>query len=347
MSASPMYLSMVPSSTSTQPARSENAAGEEREMLVEETGDLGRRKPLGHGRESDDVGEHNGELALFGGNFLVRMAGDQLTHQPARHVALERAQPAQHGVEGPRLLVQFADLAARQGRHLPQVQTADLGALGGDATDWTGEQAAQDDGQENGEHRDGQTDQSAVTQAVHGVHGVFHGQPGADLPGDRAVVIELFRRGQVGLVSNLDVQHLYPLGLQRLHSRPDLTFGQGSQHEIADPIDRDDRRVFAQLGMGRNQGRMGQDFRVALQDEHGGLLSVADVGHELGQPWQGDQAGKKAQISAVAADRPPQVEVSRAVQVHQFVPANTVARLDLFQQGFQRGGRRLGGGLNF
>ena len=319
-----------------------HAAGEQREVLVQEAGDLGRRQPLGHGREAGDIGEHDGEHALFGADLVVRMAGDQLAHQPARHIALERPEAAQHGVEGARLLVQLADVTARQRRHLAQIQTTDLGAFGGDATDRPREEAAQDDSQKNGENGDGQSNRGPMAQAVHGLHGVLHGHPGAQLPGDRAVVIDLLGRDEVGVIADVDVQDLDAIGLERLHPRLDLPARQGRQHEIADPIDPDDRHLFAQFGMRRHQGRMRQHILASLQDEDGCLAIIADIGHELGQLRHGDQAGEKTQILAVSPDRPAEVQIGCAVEVHEFVPSHAIARLDLFDVSAQAGRIRTG-----
>jgi hypothetical protein len=91
-------------------------------------------------------------------------------------------------IEGPRLFVQFADLAARERRHLTQIQATDLRALGGDPADRLRQEAAQDDGEEDRERGDDQSDQGAMAQVGHVLQRVLLGNPGAELPGYGAEV---------------------------------------------------------------------------------------------------------------------------------------------------------------
>ena len=103
--------------------------GDQCEMPVEEGRDLGGFHIFRHGRKPGDVGEHDGDVARVRDGFADIALPDQPFDDLARHVKLEPAYRAQHGIEGVRLLVAEERLhqqrhraRARADRALPRAQ---------------------------------------------------------------------------------------------------------------------------------------------------------------------------------------------------------------------------------
>ena len=110
-----------------------DAGGDEREVLIDEVGDLGGGHFFAGRCEADDVGEHDGEHAFFGAGADPALL-DKPHDQSAGHVASEGAQAVEHRVERSRQAVDLAKMAAGQRHHLVEIKIADRSrALGGAA----------------------------------------------------------------------------------------------------------------------------------------------------------------------------------------------------------------------
>ncbi len=92
---------------------------------------------------------------VLGGERCHIAASDQGEDQTTRHVQRERAKAGDHGVEGARRIVQFAETGSRENRYLFEVEVADRTRRRGQARQGTAYGAGN---QEDQGHRQQQTD---------------------------------------------------------------------------------------------------------------------------------------------------------------------------------------------
>ena len=279
-------------------------------MAIEELGQLGRRQAAGDLREADDIREQDGHAALFRLQLRLFLA-DELQHEQARHVGLEPAQAAEHGVEGARRDVELAEGTAAQRRHVLDAELADGVGGGSQAADRPRQAASEQQGDQQRGHEDAAADNGDEIQPAQRGVDVIEPDIEADQPWRRPVNTYLAIEEDVGVLgvrgvgAGVDDAPDHVAVAEDVGSIADRRRPHGRQHGIADLVQMRQRLLGRQAFDVADQRRMGDHLVMAAQDERAAAGRRGGGGDETRELADGHDRHDEAAEPAALPDRHP------------------------------------------